>query len=180
MRGEFITIGRGYRAGLSDKIPAVQYGDRRKLDVRHTRREFLIAGAAAGAAPLLLPAAAFANWPGDAFAVPDLQKVLGELLAGQTPTEQGVTLKVPDIAENGAQVRVAVQTDLPKVETISLLVEKNPIPLTSQFVMTEGSRPDIAVNLKVRETSKVIALVKADGRFYSATDVVRVTAGGCG
>ena len=148
--------------------------------MRRTRREFLIAGAAAGVAPLLLPVSTLADRPKGAFAVPDLQQVLGGLLDGQTPTEQGVMLKVPEIAENGAQVRVAVQTDLPKVETISLLVEKNPIPLTSQFVMAEGSRPDVAVNLKVRETSRIIALVKADGKFYSAESVVRVTAGGCG
>ncbi len=148
--------------------------------MKQTRREFLIAGVATGLAPWLLPPAAFANWPKDMFTTPELQKALDSLLGGQTPAESGITLTAPAIAENGAQVRVVVQTDLPKVEMISLLVEKNPIPLTSQFMLTEHSKPDIAVNLKVRETSKIIALVKADGKFYRATSKVRVTAGGCG
>lgn len=145
--------------------------------MKHTRRQFLVLAAAAGAAPFLPAAAAR---PKKAFETPELQQVLAELLGGQAPSEGGVSLKVPAIAENGAQVRVTVTTDLPKVETISLLVEKNPIPLTSQFSIPAGSKADIAINLKVRETSNVIALVKADGKFYRAAREVRVTAGGCG
>ena len=149
------------------------------MTVKQTRRKFLVATAAAGVASLL-PTGALANWPKDIFTVPEFRKVLDSLLGKQKLIEDGVVLKVPEIAENGTQVRVAVQTDLQNVESISLLVEKNPIPLTSQFVMTEHSKPDIAVNLKVRETSRIIAVVKADGKFYSATDEVRVIAGGCG
>ena len=150
--------------------------------MKHARRKFLITGAAAGAASLLLPGLvrAFAEWPEKAFTTTELQKTLDDLLGGQTPSESGITLTVPAIAENGAQVRVRVQTDLPNVETISLLVEKNPVPLTSQFVVSGSSRPDVSVNLKVRETSRIIALVEADGKFYSASGEVRVTAGGCG
>ena len=148
--------------------------------MKRTRRKFLISGAAATLLSVLRPGAAFANWPKQGFTTTELQKALADLLGGQVPMESGVMLKVPAIAENGAQVRVEVQTDLPKVEVISLLVEKNPVPLTSQFVMSEHSKPNIKVNLKVRETSKVIALVKADGKFYSASKEVRVTAGGCG
>ena len=143
------------------------------------RREFL-AGIAAGFAAVLSPLAALANWPKQVFAITDLQKVMDELLDGQAVSERGVMLTVPAIAESGAQVRVKVQTSLPKVEMISLLVEKNPVPLTSQFVMSGSSKPDVQINLKVRETSKVIALVKADGKFYSAGSEVQVTAGGCG
>lgn len=122
----------------------------------------------------------FAARPETVFGSDDLQKALDALLGGQNPTDKGVTLTVPKIAENGAQVRVSVETDLPGVETISLLVEKNPVPLTSQFVFSGQSKPSVAVNLKVRETSNIIALVKADGKFYRAVSEVRVTAGGCG
>ena len=149
--------------------------------MKHTRRKFLIAGVATGVSPFLWHGftSAFANWPKDSFAITEFQKTLDDLLKGQTPIENKVMLTAPSIAENGSQVRVSVKTELPKVEVISLLVEKNPVPLTSQFVMTEHSKPDFSVNLKVRETSKVIALVKADGKFYSASSEVRVTAGGC-
>lgn len=134
----------------------------------------------ASAAILCQPFSAFAARPEKGFGSSDLDAALNELLGGQTPSDKGVTLTVPKIAENGAQVRVAVETDLPNVQTISLLVEKNPVPLTSQFVMSGRSKPEISVNIKVRESSKVIALVEADGKFYRAVSEVRVTAGGCG
>lgn len=143
----------------------------------------MILAAATGVAPFLPPPATAkwsAQWPKKAFETPELQQTLADLLGGQTPVDGGVSLTVPAIAENGAQVRVAVHANLPKVETISLLVEKNPVPLTSQFSMPAGSKPDVSINLKVRETSNVIALVKADGKFYKASREVRVVAGGCG
>ena len=143
------------------------------------RRSFLLRFCAASAG-FLCPLPAFAARPDNAFGSSDIQATLAALLGGQEPNDKGVTLTVPKIAENGAQVRVAVETDLPSVETISLLVEKNPVPLTSQFVFSGQSKPNVAVNLKVRETSNIVALVKADGKFYRAVSEVRVTAGGCG
>lgn len=144
-----------------------------------SRRRFLanLAGAS-----LLLPFGGrlFAARPQTAFTATQLEPALVAMLGGQTPIDQGVLLTAPSIAENGAQVRVEVKTELENVETISLLVEKNPVPLTSQFVFSSKSKPSVSVNLKVRETSQIIALVKADGKFYRASREVRVTAGGCG
>ena len=150
--------------------------------MKFERRDFLILGIAASVAPLLPFGLATnaAAWPKEVFTSTELQKTLEDLLQGRDPIEGKVSLTVPGIAENGAQVRVSVKTDLPDVETISLLVEKNPVPLTSQFIMNRYSKPAVAINLKVRETSRVIALVKADGKFYIAGSEVRVTAGGCG
>ena len=34
--------------------------------------------------------------------------------------------------------------------------------------------------LKMAKTSKVVAVVEADGKLYSATKEVKVTVGGCG
>lgn len=125
---------------------------------------------------------AWASRPQSAFALTDYQKSIAEIVGGAVvkADEKNVRIILPEIAENGGQVRVEVEVDLPKVESISLLVEKNPVPLTSQFIITKNSMPYVSVNLKVRETSEVMALVKADGRFYSAAKSVRVTAGGCG
>lgn len=148
--------------------------------MRNTRRHFLFSSGAAALACAAAPLRVFANWPKDVFGLSETRRTLDALLGGQTAADTGVTLTTPAIAENGAQVRVAVKTELEEVEMISLLVEKNPVPLTSQFVFSPRSRPSVEVNLKVRETSKVIALVKADGKFYRAESEVRVTAGGCG
>lgn len=143
------------------------------------RRTFLVRGLSAGLAALLSPPLVFAKWSKEEFSITDLDKAITEITGGQEVSEKGVVLKVPKIAENGAQVRVSVETKLPNVEAINLLVEKNPVPLTSRFLFTGQSKPNIAVNLKVRETSDVIAVVKADGKFYRAVEKVRVTAGGC-
>lgn len=144
------------------------------------RRKFL--HAAAALLPLLAaaPARLFANWPQKLFTTTEFERALTLLAGDGLQDSDAIRLKVPGVAEDGGAVRVEVEAQLAGVESISLLVEKNPVPLTSQFVMHGQSRPYVATNLKVRETSDVIALVKADGRWYSRRETVRVTAGGCG
>ena len=143
------------------------------------RREFIEKSIAAGIASLLAPSLAFAKWPQVAFEKTDLAQAIAAISQGD-PQDGDITLVAPRIAENGSQVRVEVQAKINNVEWISILVDKNPVPLTSQFLMMGESEPYVAANLKVRETSNVIALVKADGRYYSASQEVKVTAGGCG
>ena len=143
------------------------------------RRKFIEQSVAASVASLLTPSLLFAEWPQDAFEKTDLEEALAAISQG-SPGDGDITLTAPKIAENGAQVRVEVQAKVDNVEWISILVDKNPVPLTSQFLMMGESEPYIATNIKVRETSNVIALVKADGRYYSVSQEVKVTAGGCG
>ena len=140
-------------------------------------RRYFIGGMVA-----LLSSSALAIRPESAFTLSDYEKSIAELVGDRQARtdEESIQLKAPEIAENGAQVRVEVEVSLPNVESISLLVEKNPVPLTSQFVFSGDTIPYVSVNLKVRETSEIMALVKADGQFYSAVKSVRVTAGGCG
>ena len=145
-----------------------------------SRRYFISRSLALLAFSALAPA--LASRPQSAFTLTDYEKSIAEIVGDGTVTadEKNIRIALPEIAESGAQVRVEVEVDLPKVEFISLLVEKNPVPLTSQFVIADNALPYVAVNLKVRETSQVMALVRADGQFYSAVKSVRVTAGGCG
>ena len=91
-----------------------------------------------------------------------------------------VNLTVPEIAENGAVVPVTVSSSLPNTQQIFILVEKNPSALAASFTFPEGTEGFVTTRVKMRETSQVIALVKADGKFYRATREVKVTAGGCG
>jgi sulfur-oxidizing protein SoxY len=91
-----------------------------------------------------------------------------------------ILITTPDIAENGAVVPVAIRSQLPRTEQISLLVEKNPDPLVASYQLLEGVEPDLNMRVKMSQTSDVIALVKADGRFHLARKEVKVTIGGCG
>ena len=129
---------------------------------------------------MLFPKTLLAVWPKQAFSITEFDEAIQRVTEGKEIIAKNVMLQAPTIAENGAQVRVEVQSDLTRVKSISLLVEKNPVILTSQFLIGPNNAPYVAVNLKIRETSKVLALVETDDKFYSATREVQVTAGGCG
>jgi sulfur-oxidizing protein SoxY len=102
-------------------------------------------------------------------------------LGGQTATEsKDITITSPDIAENGAVVPVSVSSKLANVESIAILVEKNPNALTAAFAIPAGTEPFVSTRVKMGQTSNVHALVKAGGQYYYATKEVKVTLGGCG
>ena len=75
---------------------------------------------------------------------------------------------------------VSITSKIPNTQSISVFVEKNPNPLTAVFEIAEGTEPTITTRVKMGQTSNVYALVKADGKFYSAVKEVKVTLGGCG
>ncbi len=110
-------------------------------------------------------------------------KTLDEALAaiGSKPADsKDVTLTSPDIAENGAVVPLTVASALPKTEGIWVLVEKNPFPLAASFTIPDGTDPFVAARVKMGESTRVYAVVKADGKLYSTFKETKVTLGGCG
>jgi sulfur-oxidizing protein SoxY len=90
-----------------------------------------------------------------------------------------IKLTVPNIAENGAIVPVIVEADLEGVESISLLAVRNPHPLTCSYVIPGGTLPYVSTRIKMQRTADVIAVVKSEGKLYSASKRVRVAIGGC-
>lgn len=145
-------------------------------------RRFFLKGSAALAAlaawPRVLLAAA---WPEKAFAATEAGEAMSALLGTDqaTPSDR-ITLKVPEIAENGAVVPVTVSTTLENVELISIVVPKNPRPLAASFEIVPGTLPDVSSRIKMGETSDVIAIVKTDAGLYRTSKEVKVTIGGCG
>jgi len=110
-------------------------------------------------------------------------KTLAEALkaVGGTPANSDqVTVVAPDIAENGAVVPVGASSKLPNTTEIFLIVEKNPMPLSCGFTIPAGTVPDVQTRLKMGQSSNVVAVVKADGKLFSATKETKVTLGGCG
>jgi len=101
-------------------------------------------------------------------------------LGGKPNDSKDITITSPDIAENGAVVPVAVTSALPKTEAIYILVEKNPFPLTASFSIPEGTDPFVSTRVKMGESSRVFAVVKADGKLHSTSRETKVTLGGCG
>lgn len=147
------------------------------------RRSVVKAIAAGGAligASVLMPRMALAAWSEKAFKAEDQATAMNELLGGTPEESAEVTLKAPDIAENGAVVPVTVRSTLANVESMSIFVENNPTPLVVEFMVPAGTEADVATRLRMGKTSKVTAVVKADGKLYSASKEVKVTIGGCG
>ena len=151
------------------------------------RRTLLQAGMAAGTlavaagAGLLTPQRVMAAWPEQAFKAKKYPDALQALAGITEPTSSdAVKVKAPDIAENGAVVSVTVTTDLPQVETISVFVPVNTFPLSASFEMSDATEGFITARIKMAKTSDVIAVVKANGKSYTAKKNVKVTLGGCG
>jgi sulfur-oxidizing protein SoxY len=100
---------------------------------------------------------------------------------GGTPAEsKDVVITAPDIAENGAVVPVGVTSNLPKTQEIYILVEKNLNPLSAGFTIPDGTEPFVQTRVKMAQSTNVVAVVKADGKWYSAVKETKVTLGGCG
>ena len=122
-----------------------------------------------------------AVWPKKTFDATEMRAALVELLGTDvTTTTDQITLKVPEIAENGAVVPVSIKTTLQNVESISIVVEKNPRPMVATFEILPGTLADISSRIKMAETSDVTAVVKTSDGTYSTARQVKVTIGGCG
>lgn len=133
------------------------------------------------AAGVLKPTLAYANdWNKAAFEAKDLDVALKALGAEGAAANTSLVMKAPEIAENGAVVPVDVTSNIPDTTSIAILVKKNPFPLASYFEFANGAAADVAVRLKVSETSVIQAVAKAGGKSYTAQREVKVTVGGCG
>jgi len=91
-----------------------------------------------------------------------------------------ITIKAPDIAENGAVVPVEVTSGIPGTTAIAILAEKNATPLVADFGLMSGAEAYISTRIKMGQTSLVRAVVMAGGKAYTAAKEVKVTIGGCG
>jgi len=94
--------------------------------------------------------------------------------------EGGITLKAPLQAENGAVVPLKITTNLPNLEEIAVVVEKNPLPLISRLKVFPGSSGYFALRVKMAKTSKVYVYAKAGNKVHVAVQEIKVTIGGCG
>jgi sulfur-oxidizing protein SoxY len=133
------------------------------------------------AAGWVKPAFAQAAWDAKAFGAKGLDGVTAAMGTGAPAQTKDVNWgTTPTIAENGAVVPVAVESKIPKTESIAILVEKNPSSLTATFTIPAGTDPNVVTRVKMGESSMVHALIKADGKYYIASREIKVTLGGCG
>jgi sulfur-oxidizing protein SoxY len=98
-----------------------------------------------------------------------------------------VSLKLPEIAENGNTVPLTVTVDSPMTEkdyvkSVHVFAEKNPLPNVATFMFTPASGVAVAsTRMRLLKTQDIVAVAEmSDGSVYMARRTVKVTIGGCG
>ena len=145
-----------------------------------TKREFLIL--ATGAA-----VAAFASLPTAPQATAAVAEEMANILEGATATEGGISLDMPEIAENGNVVPLTISVDGEPsgdlyAESVGIFADGNPLPQAATFHFTPLSgRMEASTRIRLAKTQNVTVLAKmSDGTVRKAETVVKVTIGGCG
>ena len=131
-------------------------------------------------AGLLKPGMALADWNKAGFDAKDLNGALASIGGGGAAASGDISVKAPDIAENGAVVPVEITSNIAGTESIAIVGEKNALPLIADFKMMNGAQGYVSTRIKMGTTSNVTAIVKAGGKVYKASKEVKVTIGGCG
>jgi sulfur-oxidizing protein SoxY len=121
-----------------------------------------------------------AEWLADTPSTTLLQQTLKRLFKDQKIiASDKIDIQIPKMSVNGAAVPITVTSSLNNVESIAILVEKNPIPLAAKFELSPGLEPFVSTRLKMAESSSVVVIVETSDGFYSAGEKVIVTLGGC-
>ena len=135
-----------------------------------TRRDIMRLGGAAAAAALF-PAVAAADSNGVSEAVAAFTK-------GARALEAGLSLEVPEIADNGGAVPVRVAAE--GARRIALFADGNPYPRVATFSFGPLTPPAATIRIRLARSQNVIAVAElADGTFRKAARPVSVTVGGC-
>jgi len=154
--------------------------------MNNQRRNVLKGAGAASAvsvavmAGLLKPGMALADWNKAGFDAKDLGGALGAIGGGGAAASGDISVKAPDIAENGAVVPVEITSNIAGTDSIAIIGEKNTMPLIADFKLMNGAQGFVSTRIKMGTTSNVTAIVKAGGKVYKASKEVKVTIGGCG
>lgn len=130
---------------------------------------------------LLLPGDARAEWPAQGYAAKTADAAIATLF-GDSPLRpsERIVIDLPELAEDGAVVPVTVTADLPAVQSLYLIGEKNPVPLIARFDFGAGAMNGyIATRIKLADSGHLIAIAQTEGGLYTNRKHIKVTKGGC-
>jgi sulfur-oxidizing protein SoxY len=123
----------------------------------------------------------------DAAATPDAAREWLAAFAKGAPQQGKVTLKAPEIAENGNAVPVTVSvesemTATAYVKALHVAADGNPNPGVASFSFTPlAGKAEVQLRVRLAQTQKLVAVAEmSDGSIFMASREVKVTIGGCG
>lgn len=153
------------------------------MEFRPNRRQALLSGAGfaiVAGAGTLTPSRARAAANG-------YEDEIARFTNGTEPEMGRVALDVPEIAENGNTVPMAVRVDSEMtsddyVEEVMIVASANPNAGVATFHFTPKSgRAEASTRIRLLQTQEVIAVARmSDGSYYMDRKEIRVTIGGCG
>ncbi len=125
---------------------------------------------------------------GEAQATPEKAMAhLSKMTGGAEMKEGKVTVKLPEIAENGRTVPITISVDSPMsdgdyVKSVHVVAQGNPTPEVVSFTMSPAmGKAEVSTRMRLGKTQDVTAAaVMSDGSVYQGTANVKVTIGGCG
>jgi len=117
-----------------------------------------------------------------------IDKALAEITGAKAISKSSkVHLKAPEIAENGAVVPITIEVDSPMsdadyIKAIHVFATKNGNVRCANVMLTPANgKAFFSTRVKLGVSQDVMALVETSkGEFFSASQNVKVTIGGCG
>ena len=113
--------------------------------------------------------------------------VTEEIIDGKDSVNADIYLDLPEIAENGNQVKVSFEIDSPMtdenfVKFVHVLADGNPAPKVAKFMFTPSAGVCSATTrMRLAKTQNVYLLAEfSNGSYAMAQSTVKVTIGGCG
>jgi sulfur-oxidizing protein SoxY len=136
---------------------------------------------AAGAGLLRSGQVLAADWATDAFNAKDVAAATKAVFGSDSAADSAdIKILAPLQAENGAVVPVKVESSLPGIKSIAIMVAKNPTPLATKVDFSGDAVGFYSTRVKMGATSDVIAYVNSGGKILKTSAMVKVTVGGCG
>ena len=116
-----------------------------------------------------------------------VSSVIEEIIDGKDSVNADIYLDLPEIAENGNQVKVSFEIDSPMtdenfVRFVHVLADGNPAPKVAKFMFTPSAGVCSATTrMRLAKTQNVYLLAEfSNGSYAMAQSTVKVTIGGCG
>ena len=128
-----------------------------------------------------------ALWPASAWTTPEaVQQAIRQCIGDRTPQPDGMTLRLPPLAETGNSVPLTVAVDSAMtpddhVLRIHVFVEGNPEPVAATYHLgVRAGKAEISTQIRLARSQTVLALAEMhDGSVRSATADIVVTLGAC-
>lgn len=150
---------------------------RRTSNIVQSRRVFMAGSAAAMATLVAAPA----------WATPESMAAAIREVFGDAPINDGkVTVKLPDLTENGNSVALSVEVDCAMTEedhvrSIHIFSEKNPLPDIAAFHLNARSgRARVTTRIRLADSQSIVAIATMnDGSLWRGSAKTVVTLAAC-